>query len=85
MSAGEDRQRPAGGSGQRPVKRQSEYEQDYAPEREPAYGQDVAPETPVREKAPAQSNGKSLRKSRNFADDDDIEFQFLDWDGDDKN
>ena len=85
MSAGEDRQRPAGGSGQRPVKRQPEYEQDYTPEREPAYGQDVAPEAPVREKAPAQSNGKSLRKSRNFADDDDIEFQFLDWDGDDKN
>ena len=93
VSANEDRPRPVDGSGQRPVKRQPEYEQDlmesqqkqdYTSEREPAYGQDVAPEVPVREKAPAQSNGKEGRKARNFANDDDFEFQFLDWDGDDR-
>lgn len=51
--------------------------QDYAPE----HAQDHMRE---QEKTSSKPREKTGWKSRNFADDDEFEFQFLDWDGEEK-
>ena len=47
----------------------------------PVHAQDHVRE---QEKVSAQPKEKTGWKSRNFADDDEFEFQFLDWDGEEK-
>ncbi|MCM1112321.1 MAG: SH3 domain-containing protein [Muribaculum sp.] len=74
-------QRPEGGANaQRPVNRQPErQETSYQQEYETAYEQ----EPQVREKAPERP-AKSGWKAKNFINDDEFEFQFLDWEDDQK-
>lgn len=82
----------ASGGAQRPeaeqefVQREAQqnYMQEPVQEYEPAYEQDVVPEVQMPEEIPAQPQEKPGRKSRNFADDDEFEFQFLDWDGEEQ-
>lgn len=61
-----------------------EHAQDRMREQEPVYEQNSAAESREKEKTSTQTREKTGWKSRNFADDDEFEFQFLDWDGEDK-
>ncbi|MDE6015897.1 MAG: SH3 domain-containing protein [Acetatifactor sp.] len=72
-------QRPAGAQpAQRPANRQSDYASDYD------YNSDYEQEAPVQEAAPAQPQKKTGWKAKNFINDDEFEFQFLDWEDDQK-
>lgn len=70
------RQRPA--EGERPVK-QRPVEANMADAVQPVKEPVVEP---VPEQAPAKPQDPGKRKARNFVDDDEFEFQFLDWDED---
>lgn len=81
-------QRPAS---QRPVNRQPERTQrptqsqpDYDADYDSGYGQAYEQAPPAQEPAPAQPKGKTGWKAKNFINDDEFEFQFLDWEDDQK-
>ena len=90
--AGTQTARP-GDSAQRPVNRQPERAQrpaqsqpDYASDYDydSNYGSDYEQEVPVQGAASAQPQKKTGWKAKNFINDDEFEFQFLDWEDDQK-
>lgn len=72
---------------QRPAQPQSDYASDY--DYDSNYGSDYEQEAPVQGApvqgaAPAQPQKKTGWKAKNFINDDEFEFQFLDWEDDQK-
>lgn len=81
----------AGEQAQRPVNRQPERahrpaqpQSDYASDYDSNYDQDYEQGASVPGAAPAQPQGKTGWKAKNFINDDEFEFQFLDWEDDQK-
>ncbi len=67
---------------QRPAQSRSDYAAGYDSDQD--YDQDYRQEAPMQGSAPAQSQGKPGWKAKNFINDDEFEFQFLDWEDDQK-
>ncbi len=86
VATGGSRPRPAAAGGEnapRPVKREAEY-REAQDEFDSVFEQDLMSEEPVSEKkTSAGKREKEGWKPKNFAD-DEFEFQFLDWDGEEQ-
>ncbi len=83
--------RPGEQHAQRPVCRQPERAQrpapphsDYAADYDSDYERDYDQGAPAQGSSPAQPQGKAGWKAKNFINDDEFEFQFLDWEDDQK-